>query len=136
MRRGNLNCSVDIRYSIFAFNMSLLTAKLQLRSPHRNVRINWSPPWDKICSNIFQKGLFRSAETLFQYNYHSHRMGFIGSWKQCLNLWSRRWLRNRRNLRSSIPYGLWISKILFAQGRIKFRRSFLKIERLLEFLIF
>ena len=38
-------------------------------------------------------------------------------------------------VRSLIPYGLWILKILFAEGRIKFIKFFLKIERLPEFLI-
>ena len=36
-------------------------------------------------------------------------------------------------VRSLIPYGLWILKILFAEGRIKFNKFFLKI--LPEFLI-
>ena len=40
----------------------------------------------------------------------------------------------RRNLvKSLIPGGLWVSKILFAQGRTKFRRLFLKVLRLSEF---
>ena len=53
MKRGHLNRSVDIRYSITAFNMSLLTVNLKLGLPYRNVWINWSLPWDKICSLIF-----------------------------------------------------------------------------------
>ena len=62
--------------------------------------------------------------------------GFIISWKQCLIWWSWRWLRLSRNLfRSLIPYGLWILKILFGNGRIKFSRFFLKIKRLPDFLI-
>ena len=61
---------------------------------------------------------------------------FRVSWKQCLNLRSRKWLRPRRNLvRSLIPYGLWILKVVFAQCRIKFRRFFLKIERRSNFAI-
>ena len=143
-----MNRSVDIRCSIAAFNMSLLTVKLKLGLPYRKVWINWSSRWDKICSLIFltlfkwvclevwklgqcRKKCVAVSESLPQ----SHN-GFRVSWKQCLNLWSRRWLRPSRNLvRSLIPYGLWILKILFAQGRIKFSRFFLKIERLPEFLI-
>ena len=37
LKRGHLNRSVDIRYSIVAFNMSLLTVKLKLGLPYRNV---------------------------------------------------------------------------------------------------
>ena len=35
LKRGHLNRSVDIRYSIVAFNVSLLTVKLQLGLPYR-----------------------------------------------------------------------------------------------------
>ena len=66
---------------------------------------------------------------------HSHK-GFKVSWKQCLNLCSWRWLRPRRNLvKSLIPRGLWISKILLALGRMKFRIFFLKVLRLAGFLM-
>ena len=37
LKRGHLNHSVDIRYSIVAFNTSLLTVKLQLGVPYRKV---------------------------------------------------------------------------------------------------
>ena len=36
-KRGHLNRSVDIRYSIVTFNMSLLAVKLKLGLPYRNV---------------------------------------------------------------------------------------------------
>ena len=43
---------------------------------------------------------------------HLHN-GFSESWKLCLNLCSRRWLRPRRSLvRNLIPYGLWHSNTL------------------------
>ena len=148
LKRGHLNRSVDIRYSIVAFNMSLLTVKLKLGLPYRNVWINWSLPWDKICLLIFlilfkrvclgvwKLGQWRKKCVVVSVSLPQSHNGFRVSWKQCLNLWSRRWLRPSRNLvRSLIPYGLWILKILFAQGRIKFSRFFLKIERLPEFLI-
>ena len=37
LKRGHLNRSVDIRYSIGAFNMSLLVVKLQLGLPYGKV---------------------------------------------------------------------------------------------------
>ena len=99
MKRGHLNCSVDIRYSIVAFNMSLVIVKLQLGLPYRNIWINWSLPWDKICLLAFLmvisilKGLPRSVETwavekkvivsvLLQQSHN----GFRVSWKQCETL--------------------------------------------------
>ena len=130
------------------FNMSLLTVKLKLGLPYRNVWINWSSPWDKILSLIFlilfkrvfvgvwKLGQWRKKCVIVSVSLAQSHYGFSVSWKQCLNLWLRRWLRPRRNLVSRlIPYGLWILKILFAQVRIKFSRFFLQIERLLVFLI-
>ena len=119
--------------------MSRLTVKLQLRLPYRNVWINWSSPWDKICSLIFlilfkrnclgvwKLGQWRKKCVVVSVSLPQSYNGFRVSWKQCLNLWSRRWLRPRRNLvRSLIPYGLWTLKILFAKCRIKFNSFFLK----------
>ena len=37
LKRGHLNHSADIRYSIAAFNMSLLVVKLELGLPYRKV---------------------------------------------------------------------------------------------------
>ena len=148
LKRGHLNRSVDIRYSIVAFNMSLLTVKLKLGLPYRNVWINWSSPWDKICSLIFlilfkrvclgvwKLGQWRKKCVVVSVSLPQSHNGFRVSRKQCLNLWSRRWLMpSRYFVRSLIPYELWILKILFAQGRIKFSRFFLQIERDPEFLI-
>lgn len=39
-------------------------------------------------------------------------------------------------VRNLIPYGLRTSKVLFAQGRMKFRKFVLKMLRLNEFIIF
>ena len=132
MNRGHLNRSVDIRYSVVAFNMSLSTVKLQLELPYRNVWINWPSLWDKICSLIFlilfkrvclgvwKRGQRRKKCVVVSVSLRQSHKIFRVSWKQCLNLWSRRWLRPSRNfIKSSIPYGLWILKILFAQGCIK-----------------
>ena len=132
MNRGHLNRSVDIRYSVVAFNMSLSTVKLQFELPYRNVWINWPSLWDKICSLIFlilfksvclgvwKRGQWRKKCVAVSVSLRQSNKIFRVSWKQCLNLWSRRWLRPSRNfIKSSIPYGLWILKILFAQDCIK-----------------
>ena len=143
MNRGRLNRSVNIRYSIVAHTMNLLTVKLQLELPCVNVWIDLSSSWDKICSLIFlilfkrvclglwKLGQWRKKCVVVSVSLPQSHDGFRVSWKQCLNLWSRRWLRPNRNLvRSLIPHHLWILKILFAHGRIKFVRFFLKIETL------
>ena len=132
MNRGHLNRSVDIRYSVVAFNMSLSTVKLQFELPYRNVWINWPSLWDKICSLIFlilfksvclgvwKRGQWRKKCVAVSVSLRQSNKIFRVSWKQCLNLWSRRWLRPSRNfIKTSIPYGLWILKILFAQDCIK-----------------
>ena len=128
--------------------MSLLTVKLQLGLPYTNIWINWSSTRDKICSLIFliffksvypgvwKLGLWRKTCVFVSISLPQLHNEFTVSWEQCLNLWSRRWLRPSRNLvRSLIPYGLWILKILLAEGRIKFSKFFLKIKWLPEFLI-
>ena len=62
--------------------------------------------------------------------------GFKESWKLCLNLCSRKWLKPSRSLVINlIPLGLWQLKTLLADGLINFRILFLKILKLLESLI-
>ena len=116
--------------------------------PHRRVWVSCVSLWDKMLSSMFlifwrrvclgmrklvqwrKKCIFDSISLL-----HLHK-GFKVSWKQWLNLCSWRWLRPRRNhVKSLIPRGLWISKILLAHGRMKFRSFFLKVLRLAEFLM-
>ena len=115
---------------------------------YRRVWVSCVSLWDKLLSSmflIFWKRVCLGMRKLVQWRKkcivdsislpHSHK-GFKVSRKQCLNLCSWRWLRPRRNLvKSLIPRGLWISKILLAQGRMKFRSFFLKVLRLAEFLM-
>ena len=71
--------------------------------------------WSKKC-------VVDSTSTLHLHN------GFSKSWKLCLNLCSRRWLRPRRSLvRNLIPCGLWHSNSLLRKGLINFRMAFLKV---------
>ena len=60
------------------------------------------------------------------------QIGFKPSWKLCLNLCFRKWLRPKRNpLIILIP--LWLSKTLLGEGLIKFRIPFLKTTKLFKF---
>ena len=92
---------------------------------------------------IFWKRVYQGMSKLVQWKKkcivdaislpHSHK-GLKVFWTQCLNLCSWRWLRPRRNLvMNVIPRGLWISKILLAQGCMKFRSFLLKAFSLADF---
>ena len=148
LERRHLNHSVDIRYTIAGFNMSLLTVKLQLGLTCRNVWISWFLPWDKIwtliflilfkkvCLRVWKLEQWRKKCVAVSGSSPQSQNVFWVLWKQCLNLWSRGQLRPRRNLvRTLIPYGLWILKILLAQDCIKFSRFLVKIESFPEVLI-
>ena len=129
LKRGHLNGSADIRYSIVAFNMSLLTLKLKLGLPYRNIWINWSSAWDKICSLIFltlfkrvclgvwKLGQWRKKCVVVSVSLLQSHNGFGVSWKQCLNLRSRRWLRPSCSLvRSLIPWVMNIKNTIFTRA--------------------
>ena len=59
------------------------------------------------------------------------RWGFRLSWKLCLNLCSREWLRPRRSfVRYLIPLQLWQLNTMFGDGLINFNKFFLKTLRL------
>lgn len=67
-------------------------------------------------------------------SYPQAQIGLRQSWKQCLKLCSRRWLRPRCNLVLNLIFlGLWQSKILICLGCINFI-FFLKILKLSNFL--
>ena len=104
-----MNLSLDVTYSVVAFNMSPLTGKLQLGFPYRNFIIiitdyhsthyhNWSLPWDKICSLIFlilservflevcKLGQWRKKCVIVLVSLPQSHDAFWVSWNQCLNL--------------------------------------------------
>ena len=107
----------------------------------RTIITNWGITFVNICKRFYielrKLGQCRKKCVMVSLSLpHSHNR-FKVPWKQCLNFWSQRWLRPRRNLgRSLIPYVLWMLKKLFTQGHTKFKRFILKFERLPEFLIF
>ena len=64
------------------------------------------------------------------------QIGLSKSRIQCLNLWSRRWLKSRRKLvRCLISLVLKQLYVLLGEGLINFRILFLKILKLSEFQI-
>ena len=65
------------------------------------------------------------------------QIGLSVSWKPCLNLCSRKWLKPSLDLVSNLtPLRLWQLKTLLPEGRINFKRLFLKIFKLSELRIF
>ena len=65
------------------------------------------------------------------------QIGLSESWKLCLNLCSRRWLKPNLNLVNNLtPLGLWQLKTVLPEGRMKFKSVFLKIFKLSELRIF
>ena len=65
------------------------------------------------------------------------QIGLSESWKLCLNLCSRRWLKPNLNLFNNLtPLGLWQLKKVLSEGHEKFKSVFLKIFKLSEFRIF
>ena len=71
-------------------------------------------------------------ENVFVSTSRPHKQnGFKVSWKLCLNLCSRKWLRPRCSLvRHLIPSQLWQLNSLFGDGLINFNKFFLKVLRL------
>ena len=114
--------------------------------PYRRVWASCVSHWDEMLSSmllIFRKRVCQGMTKLVQWKKkcivdaislpHSHK-GLKVFWTQCLNLCSWRGLRPRRNLVINvISRGLWISRILLAQGCMKFRSFFLKVFSLAEF---
>ena len=141
-----MHLSIDIKYSMVEIMISLLMLEWYFWLPYR--RVSCVSLWDKVLSSmflIFWKRVYLGMGKLIhcweRKKYigdstslpHLHKW-FKVSWKQCLNLCSWRWLRPRRNLiKSLIPRGLWISKILLARDRMRFRSFFLKYWGLLSF---
>ena len=83
----------------------------------------------RVFLGVWKLGQWREKWVIVSSFLSPSHNGFRLSWKQYLNLWSWRWVRPRQNLvRGLMPYGLWISKILFARGFIKFKKFFLKVN--------
>ena len=65
------------------------------------------------------------------------QIGLSQSWKLCLNLCSRRWLKPNLNIVNNLtPLELWQWKTVVPEGRMKFKSLFLKTFKLSELQIF
>ena len=76
---------------------------------------------------LLNKGQWRKKYVFASTSRPHEQIGFKVSWKLCLNLCSRKWLRSRLSLaRYLITLLLWQLKTLFADGLINFTNSFWK----------
>ena len=65
------------------------------------------------------------------------QIGLSESWKLCLNLCSRRWLKPNLKLVNKLTrLGLWQFKTVLPEGCMKLKSAFLKIFKLSELWIF
>ena len=80
----------------------------------------------RVCLRIVKLWQWRKKCMVVSTSRPQLHNGFKVSWKLCLNLWSRKWLRPTRSLVSNlIPSGLSILKMLLGLGRINFKMDFL-----------
>ena len=82
-------------------------------------------------------GIMRTVKKDLSISLLQLQIGLSESWKPCLNLRSRRWFKPSLNLVGNLtPLGLWQLKTLFPEGRISFKRPFLKTFELSQLQIF
>ena len=83
-------------------------------------------------SLISKQGAVKKKKCVFVSTSRPHEQnGFKVSWKLCLNLCSRKWLRPGCSLvRYLVPLQLWQLNTLFGDGLINFNKFFLKALRL------
>ena len=90
--------------------------------------INWA---QEGASLISRQGVVKSICVFVSTSRPHEQNGFKVSWKLCLNLCSRKWLKPRCSLvRYLVPFQLWQLNTLFGDGLINFNKFFLKPLRL------
>ena len=114
----NINTSEKLesfRFEILLSMFQMLFIRTNLSSEKRG---QWRRQWEVVST---------SAPLL--------QIGFNESWKFCLNLWLRGWLKLNLNLVSNVfPWRLWQVKMLFGDGRMNSSIFLLKIKKLSELL--
>ena len=146
-KSGSSNLLVEIIYSIVALRTFVLAFVSNEFLPKSRVLIKTGSQRCKIFLLMFFMLLRRVGLSVIYMEQWRRKYavdsipkpqlqnGFKESWKLCLNLCSRKWLKPSRSLVSNlIPLGLWQLKRL-SDGLINFRILFLRILKLLEFLM-
>ena len=119
-KSGPSNILVDRTKSMFKLSIFVLSFAVKDEFPNSNVWVREEPVLSHNFWSILLK-LFRSMQRALLYKGQWRKKwitgstslpqlhkGLIESWKLCLNLCSRKWLRPSRNLVIYlIPIGLW-----------------------------
>ena len=148
LNSGSSNLLVERIYLIVALRTFVLACLSNELLPKRIVLIKtgsqksrrllsmFSMVLTRVRLSVIYLGQWRRKRAVDSISKPQLQNGFKESWKLCLNLCSRKWLKPSRSLVINlIPLGLWQLKTLLADGLINFRILFLKILKLLESLI-
>ena len=147
-KSGSSNLLVERIYSIVALRTFVLASVSNELLPKRRVLIKTGSQRSRRLLSMFTRVLRRVRLSIIYVGQWRRKCavdsiskpqlqnGFKESWKLCLNLCSRKWLKPSRSLVINlIPLGLWQLKRLLADGLINFSTLFLEILKLLEFLM-
>ena len=147
-KSGSSNLLVEITYSIVALRTFVLAFVSNELLPKRRVLIKTGSQrcrkllsmffmmLRRVCCSVIYMGQWRKKSAVDSISKTQLQNGFKESWKLYLNLSLRKWLEPSRSLVINlIPLELWQLKRLLADGLINFRILFLKILKLLEFLM-
>ena len=140
------------RKSMLAFKIRVLPLSSKELAPYRRVSVifKWFLSemfllmfllvylvYKKIYLSLEKWGQWRRKWTEVSISLPQLQLGLSESWKPCLNLYSRRWLKPSLKLISNLtPLELWQLKTLIPDWRINFKRVFLKTFKLSELRIF
>ena len=147
-KSGSSNLLIERIYSIVALRTFVLASVSKELQPKRRILIKTGSHRCRRFLSMFTRALRRVRLSIIYVVQWSRKCAvdsiskpqlqnsFKESWKVCLNLCSRKWLKSSRSLVINlIPLGLWQLKKLLVDGLINFRILFLKKLRLLEFLM-
>ena len=138
-KSGSSNLLVERIYSIVALITFVVASASNELLPKRKVSIKtgsqrsrrllsmFSMVLKRVRLSVISVGQWRRKCAVDSISKPQLQNGFKESWKLCLNLCSRKWLKPSRSLVINlIPLGLWQLKRLLADGLISFRILFLK----------
>ena len=148
-KSGSSNLLVERIYSIVALRTFVLASVSNELLPKRRVLIKTGSQRSRRLLSMFTRVLRRVRLSVIYVGQWKRKCavdsiskpqlqnGFKESWKLCLNLCSRKWLKPSRSLVINlIPLGLWQLKRLLADSLINFRILFWKYWNCLSFLCY
>ena len=147
-KNGSSNLLVERTYSVVALRTFVLASVSNEVLPKRRTLIKTGLHRSRRLLSILSMVLRRVGLSLIHVRQWRRKCavdwiskpqlqsGFKESWKLCLNLCLRKWLKPSHSLLINlIPLRLWQLKRLLTDGLINFRKLFQKILKLVEFLM-